>query len=254
MTVMDTELAGKTALVTGSSRGLGKVIVQALHREGCNVVLNGRDQATLDHSVNEMGARTSAFAADVTQPESCQALVTAAEKYYGKIDILICNVGSGTSVPPGQETLAEWRRIFDLTLASATNMVEAAAESLAHTRGVIVCISSICGIEALGAPVTYSAAKAALNAYVRGIARPLGRRGVRINAIAPGNLIFEGSVWQRKLAENAAAVEEMLQREVVLQRLGRPEEIADFVVFLASPRSAFATGAVFVVDGGQIRS
>jgi 3-oxoacyl-[acyl-carrier protein] reductase len=251
---MDLDLAGKTALVTGSSRGLGKAIAQALHREGCNVVLNGRDSVATEHAAREMGKRAVAVVADVTDPNSCRDLVTKAEKHFGCIDVLVCNVGSGRSVPPGQENPDEWRRVLDLNLASATNMVEAATDSLARQRGTIVCISSICGIETLGAPVTYSAAKAALNAYVRGIARPLGRHGIRINAIAPGNLIFEGSVWEKKLAENAAAVEEMLQREVALRRLGTPEEIADFVLFLASPRSAFATGTVYVVDGGQTRS
>jgi len=251
---MDLDLTGKTALVTGSSRGLGKAIAQALHREGCNVVLNGRDPAATDRTAREIGKRAVAVAADVTDPKSCRDLVTKAEQHFGRIDILVCSVGSGRSVPPGQENPAEWRRVLDINLASATNMVEAATDSLARYRGSIVCISSICGIETLGAPVTYSAAKAALNTYVRGIARPLGQYGIRINAIAPGNLIFEGSVWEKKLVENAAAVDEMLQCEVALRRLGKPEEIADFAVFLASPRAAFATGAVFVVDGGQARS
>lgn len=251
---MNLDLAGKTALVTGSSKGLGKAIAQALHREGCQVVLNGRDSAALQPLVKEMGERVVAIAADVGNPSSCQDLVKRAEQKFGQIDVLVCNVGSGRSVPPGQENLAEWNRVLSVNLTSATNMVEAATDSLARTHGSIVCISSICGIEALGAPVTYSAAKAALNAYVRGIARPLGQRGVRINALAPGNLIFEGSVWEKKQKENKAAVNDMLEREVALRRLGKPEEIADFVLFLASPRSAFATGAVFVVDGGQTRS
>lgn len=251
---MDLDLAGKTALVTGSSRGLGKAIARALHREGCNVVLNGRDPAATERTAREMGKRVVAVAADVTNLNSCRDLVAKSEQHFGRIDILVCNVGSGHSLPPGQENPAEWRRMLDINLASATNMVEAATDSLAHQHGAIVCISSICGIETLGAPVTYSAAKAALNAYVRGIARPLGRHGIRINAIAPGNLIFEGSVWEKKLAENAAVVNEMLQREVALRRLGTPDEVADFVLFLASPRSAFATGAVYVVDGGQTRS
>jgi 3-oxoacyl-[acyl-carrier protein] reductase len=251
---MDLDLAGKTALVTGSSKGLGKTIAQALHKEGCNVVLNGREAFALEHLCAELGERATAIAADVTDAKSCRDMVIETEKRFGKIDILVCNVGSGRSVPPGRENPSEWRRMLDLNLASTTNMVEAATESLARTHGAVLCISSICGIEALGAPVTYSAAKAALNAYVRGMARPLGHRGIRINAIAPGNLVFEGSVWERKLKEDAVAVEQMLQREVALRRLGKAEEIADYALFLVSPRSAFATGAVFVVDGGQTRS
>jgi len=89
---------------------------------------------------------------------------------------------------------------------------------------------------------------------VRGIARPLALENIRINAVAPGNLLYEGSVWEQKLAEDASAVQAMLNREVALRRLGKSEEIADFVAFLVSPRSAFSTGAVFIVDGGQVRS
>lgn len=251
---MDLELAGKTALVTGSSKGLGKAIAQGLHREGCNVILNGREASALESLRAELGERAAAIAADVTDANSCRDMAAEAERCFGKIDILVCNVGSGRSVPPGRENPSEWRRMLDLNFMSATNMVEAATESLARTRGTVLCVSSICGIEAVGAPVTYSAAKAALNAYVRGMARPLGHRGIRINAIAPGNLVFEGSVWERKLKEDPVAVEQMLQREVALRRLGQAGEIADFALFLVSPRSAFATGAVFVIDGGQTRS
>jgi NAD(P)-dependent dehydrogenase (short-subunit alcohol dehydrogenase family) len=173
----------------------------------------------------------------------------------GGLDILVCNVGGGRSVPPGEETYAEWQRIFALNLWSTTNTVEAAHEALSVSKGVIVCVSSICGLEVIpGAPVTYSAAKAALHAYVRGIARPLGKLGIRINAIAPGNILFNGSVWSRKLQENSAAVDRMLARNVALARLGAPQEVAELVAYLASPRSGFASGAVWALDGGQVHS
>jgi 3-oxoacyl-[acyl-carrier protein] reductase len=102
--------------------------------------------------------------------------------------------------------------------------------------------------------VTYSAAKAALNATVRGLARPLALEGIRVNAVAPGNILFEGGTWARRIAEDRSAVDEMLAREVSLRRMGKPEEIADVVAFLASPRAAFVTGTVVVADGGQLRS
>jgi len=105
-----------------------------------------------------------------------------------------------------------------------------------------------------GAPVTYSAAKAALHAYVRGVARPLGKMGIRINSIAPGNILFEGSVWSRKLQETPAAVDSMLECDVALARLGTPREVAELVAYLSSPRSGFASGAVWTLDGGQVHS
>ena len=131
-------------------------------------------------------------------------------------------------------------------------MVEAAGKALAATKGSIVCISSICGNEVVpGAPVTYSAAKAALNSYVRGIARPLGKQGIRINAIAPGNILFDGSVWSRNLAEDESAVKKMLERDVALNQLGTPMNVAELAAYLVSPRANFATGGIWTLDGGQ---
>ena len=134
-------------------------------------------------------------------------------------------------------------------------MVEATKDALADTRGVVVCISSICGQEVIpGAPLTYSSAKAALNSYVRGVARPLGKLGVRINAVSPGNIIFDGSIWQSKSLHDPDSVEHMLATEVALSKLGTPHEIANLTLWLASSAASFCTGSIFVADGGQVHS
>jgi len=251
---MNLELSQKVALVTGSSRGLGFTIARRLADEGCLVVLNGRDPSVLARSQQQIDKSALAIKADVTCPEECEWLIQQIEARFGRLDILVCNVGNGTSVTPGKETPEEWKRILGLNLISATNIIASAEHLLSASRGSIVCISSICGKESLGAPVTYSAAKAALNSYVRGISRPYAAKGIRINAVAPGNLLYEGSVWQRRLAEDASEVHAMLEREVAQRRLGTPDEIADWILFLCSPRASFATGETFVVDGGQVRS
>jgi 3-oxoacyl-[acyl-carrier protein] reductase len=236
---MQLDLSGKSALVTGGTRGLGLEIARVLREEGCEVVVNAR---------NAPQEPFEFLRGDVQDARECAAMAAKLKR----LDILVCNVGSGRSLPPGQETAEEWDRVLRLNLASTTNAVQAFRPLLEVARGAIVCISSIAGLAALGAPATYSAAKAALNAYVRSVARPLAAAGVRINALAPGNL--QSETWQEKLRSDPAAVQAMLEREVAMRRLGSLREIADFAVFLASPRASFATGGVFVVDGGQLRA
>lgn len=251
---MQPGLLGKSALVTGSSRGIGHAIAQALHAEGCRVALNSRNADDLEAVIAELPGAI-AVPGDVTRPDEARRVVSEVVKSFADLDILVCNVGGGRSVPPGEETPQEWQRVFALNLWSTTNAVEAARVALAASKGVIVCVSSICGLEVVpGAPVTYSAAKASLHAYVRGIARPLGKDGVRINAVALGNIMFDGSVWSRKLAEDSGAVESMLEREVPVGRMGTTGDIAGLVVYLASPRAGFATGGIWTMDGGQARS
>ena len=247
---MDLGLQGKAALVTGSSRGIGQSIALRLAAEGCRVVMNGRDEVALSAAARDS---IIGIVADVTVIDDCYRLLEKTTKALGGLDILVCNVGSGASVPPGRETAEEWRRVIEANLFAATNMVEAAADAIRASRGSLLFVSSICGQEVLGAPVTYSAAKSALNSFVRGIARPFGAAGVNVNAVAPGNIMFEGSVWARKVAEDSEAVEAMLDSEVALKRLGAPEEVSDLAAFLVSPRAAFITGEIVVVDGGQVR-
>jgi 3-oxoacyl-[acyl-carrier protein] reductase len=253
---MKLDIEGRIALVVGASRGIGFAISDALAAEGAKVAMAARGLDGLKSAAEKAGRGASFHAADVTDPASAQALVNEVEKQWGKIDILVCNVGSGASVPPGEETAAEWSRVMDVNLFAATNMIEAAKPLMARGNGdrAIVCVSSICGLAALGAPVTYSAAKAALNATVRGLARPLALEGIRINAVAPGNILAAEGTWARRIAENKSAVDDMLLREVPLRRLGKPEEVAGIVAFLASPRAAFITGTVIVADGGQLRA
>ncbi len=251
---MDLELKNKVILVTGSSQGIGFAIAKRLYDEGASLILNGKNQTKLKKAAEKIGDRVDFVVADVTDQQQCKKIIEQIQMQFGRLDILVCNVGSGASVKPGAETADEWQRMMKINLSSTTNMVEAAKGLLGVSKGSIVCISSICGHEVIsGAPVTYSAAKAALNAYIKGIARPLGEQGIRINAVSPGNILFDGSVWEKKLTEDESKVKEMLNKEVALKRLGKVSEIADFVAFLVSPKAAFSTGAVYVIDGGQVR-
>lgn len=251
---MELNLKGKTVLVTGSSSGIGKQIAKAFYDEGCNVVLNGRDEKKLLQTFSEFPDRVSSISGDVTDPDSCKHILNHVIQTWKQLDILVCNVGNGNSVPQGEEELNEWKKVFSENFFSTTNMVELCKSELSKTHGSIVCISSISGIEYTHAPLTYSIAKGALNQYVKGIARVLAKDGIRINAIAPGNILFENSVWDKKLKVTPDVVSNMLKNEVALNRLGTPTEISNFAIFLSSDLASFATGSIFVVDGGQVRS
>lgn len=242
---MNLDLKGKVVLITGSSRGIGNAIAKALSDEGCNVVLNGRNAKALEAAADKI-ENASIAVGDVANPVEAKRIIDRIRTLHDGLDGLVCNVGSGRSVPPGTESYDEWQRVFSVNLFSATNMVENAQELLSESKGSIVCVSSICGLEVIdGAPITYSVAKAGLNAYVKGIARPLGKKGIRINAVAPGNILFKGSVWDRKLSQDKEEVEDMLQKNVALSRLGKPSEVADIVAFLLSSKATFATGGVW---------
>ena len=225
-----------------------------MYSEGCDIALNSRNYKELLHVAKQFPGAII-LPGDVTQYDEAEKIVLEAVKSFGKLDILVCNVGGGKSTLPGKETPEEWQRIFALNLWSTTNMVTAARNTLALNKGIIVCISSICGLEVVdGAPVTYSAAKAALHSYVRGIARPLGKQGIRINAIAVGNILFDNSTWSQKLIENEIAVKDMLKEKVILDCFGKPEDVANLATYLASNSTNFATGSIWTLDGGQVHS
>lgn len=248
---MDLELDGKRALVTGSSRGIGRAIANGLAAEGARICLNGRDVAALEKAAAALEAASAA--GDLTDEGAAKDVVSKAANALGGLDVLVCNVGSGASVPPGEEDAREMARIIAFNLDAAANAVRAARPYLAKSReAAIVCISSIAGHRAIGAPAGYAAAKAALNSYVETMVRPLAADGIRINAISPGNIYFEGGTWDRRSRENPNGVARILEAKVPLMRFGRPEEIADLACFLVSPRAAFVTGSIVVADGGQL--
>jgi 3-oxoacyl-[acyl-carrier protein] reductase len=262
---VDLELEGQIVLVTGASRGIGRGIAQTFLQEGATVFITARETealaATRDKFRDLYGAeRVHAFAGDLQQREVLEDLHRVITDAWGRLNHLVCNIGTGRSVPPLAEDEKEWQRMLDINLLSATSCVRVMLPlleknaSLSEGSTSIIFIASICGVEALGCPVAYAAAKNGLITYAKNIARPLGQRGIRVNTVSPGNVIFPGSTWEDKLAQSRDAVVEMLKREVPLQRLGTLEEIGGVVAFLASRRAAFVSGANWVVDGGQTRS
>jgi len=240
-------------LVTGSTRGIGRAIAEEFVQAGYVVAVNSRSPSDTQTMANRLSSAV-AIPGDVSTLDGAADVVERAQSSLGGLDALVCNVGSGKSGDSSSRASQEWLTVFDLNFYSAVFCVEAALPALSATNGSIVCISSICGIEAIpNAPLKYSVAKAALNAYVRLRARDLGSHGVRINAVIPGNILFDGSVWSERLAHDQIAVCRLLEDQVPVGRFGTPAEIARAVLYLARADSAFTIGSLLVVDGGQTR-
>lgn len=256
---MDLGLSDKRVLITGSSSGLGLGIAEGFLAEKARVVLTGRNATTLSAAARKLKAtcgndRVLAVRGDLQRTGTVDRVLRTVETAWGGLDILVLNLGSGRSVPGLEATEAEWNRVLSLNLTAGMELLRRAAPLLAKGgHPSVVVIGSIAGLEVLGAPIAYGAAKAALTHATKAAARLLAP-GIRVNMVAPGNIFFKGGTWDRKLKENGKAVQDMLQKEVPLRRLGTVEEIAAPVLFLASPRASFLTGTVLVADGGQCRS
>jgi 3-oxoacyl-[acyl-carrier protein] reductase len=250
--LMDLDLGGKRVFVGGASRGIGLAIAQAFAAEGAKVAIAARGRADLDAASRNLKGGL-AIESDLTDEKAAVQAVDRAEAELGPLDVVVANVGSGISTVASPVPRSEWQRMMDVNFFGASSIGTHAAHLMAGRKGgALVFISSIAGLEAVGAPAAYAAAKAALQAMVKSLAREYGQKNVRVNAVAPGNVVFPGGSWDQRRREAPDKVEQAL-KDVPLGRLGEPREIADVVLFLASGRASFVTGATWVVDGGQTR-
>ncbi len=257
---MDLQLTDKVAIVTGSSRGLGLASAAALVAEGCRVAISARGEARLAEAAGELrrlaGAddRVLAVAADLASPAGVELVVTRAVETFGRLDILVNNVGLGRGGTIVDTSDQEWDEAFDQTLFPA---IRASRLAVPHLRrsggGAIVMIASIWGRES-GGRMTYNAVKAAEISLAKSMAQQLARDNIRVNSVAPGSILFPGGSWDRRRKDDPDGIAEFVRRELPFGRFGRPEEVGAVVAFLVSPRASWISGASVPVDGCQSRS
>ena len=255
---MDLMLAGKTALISGSSKGIGYHIAQGLAAEGCNVVINGRSADVLEQAKAAIdaagGGKAAACVGDVTQPESAQAFLDKALATFGRVDILVNNVGGSTPKLLVEDTDEDWLTAFQFNLFHAVRLARLCIPEMKKVGGgAILNIASIAGRES-GSAMTYNASKAALISFSKALAQQTAVDNIRVNSLAPGSIYFPGGVWERRKAASPDGLQGFVEANMPLGRFGRPDEIAAVAVFMVSPRASLVHGACWNVDGCQSRS
>lgn len=254
---MNLELKDKVVVVTGASRGIGKSIAFGFAEEGARLSICGRDPENLQAVTEELSTHEiEVFSkpTDVTDNKQVDVFITETLGRYGRIDVVVNNVGGSRWTPLNEISDEEWHEILDLNLVTATRINRPVIPAMQKQGGgVILMITSIYGREG-GGHITYNAAKAAEISMTKSLAKELAPDNIRVNSVAPGSILFPGGGWDRRIKADPEGMKAFVDSEMPLGRFGKPEEIANVVVFLASERASLVTGACINVDGCQSRS
>jgi 3-oxoacyl-[acyl-carrier protein] reductase len=242
------ELNGQVALVTGGSRGIGRAIAQALAEAGARVAVVARDQARAEAVARELpGEGHIGAAADVADSASVAALFERVEKELGTPDVLVNNAGVTRDNLLMRLKDEDWDQVLDTNLRGAFNTIRAASRGMMKKRGGrVINITSVVGLTGNKGQANYAASKAGLIGLTKAVAKELASRGILVNAIAPGYVETDMT------ADLPEAARDGLMSQIALGRLGKPEDIASVVRFLAGPGASYMTGQVLVVDGGMV--
>jgi 3-oxoacyl-[acyl-carrier protein] reductase len=250
---MDMQLRGRKAFVTGATRGIGRAIAEKLAEEGCSLAICARnaDQvAATTRALEAKGTTVFGRAVDVADPKALEAWIVDGGRALGGCDIFIANAsGLAASTTP-----ADFKKGFEIDLMQSVTGVSTALPMLEKSdAAAVVAIASISGVEDYGyAESAYGAMKAALLFYIKSLSRKVAKKGIRVNAVSPGPIYFEGGFWH-DVERNDPKVFQSVVEQNAMHRMGKPEEIANVVAFLASPLASYVTGANIVVDGGHTR-
>jgi len=244
--MMQIDLSGRSALVTGSTRGIGRAIAETLAAAGAHVAVVGRDRARAEEAAATI-ERAKGFACDVSDPASVVGLVEDVEKTFGAVDILVNNAGITRDNLLMRLKDEDWDAVLDANLRGAFIAMRAASRGMMKRRwGRIVNIASVVGLIGNKGQANYAASKAGLIGLSKSVARELASRNILTNVVAPG---FIDTDMTSAMTPEAR---DMLSKQIPLERLGTPKDIAGLVAFLASEHAAYITGQVFVVDGGMV--
>jgi 3-oxoacyl-[acyl-carrier protein] reductase len=255
---LDLGLAGKVAIVTGSSRGLGLAAATALAEEGASVMLCARGADALKEAEQDIkrrapNSRIASVAADVSNEAGAKQIVDAALAQFGRIDVLVNNVGTAKGADLESTTDAEWQEAIEQTLFPAVRMSRLAVPHIRKQGGgAIVIVSSIFGRES-GGRMTYNAVKAAEISLTKSLAQQLAKDQIRVVSIAPGSILFEGGSWWKRQQADPDGIAKFIKQELPFGRFGKPEEVGAAIAFLASPKASWISGTTVVVDGCQSR-
>lgn len=250
-------IAGKVALVTGSSSGIGKATAIAFGREKAKVALVGRSPEPLnlvESSIKKDGGTAVSIPADVTEEADVEGCVRKAVQAYGGLDILVNAAGILFSGSIEQTTLKQWDEMFNINVRSVFHMMQQALPHLIKSKGNVINVSSVTGLRAFPNILAYCVSKAAVDQLTRCAALELAPKGVRVNAVNPGVV---GTNLHRRAGMDEGAYGKFLEHSKTthpLGRVGKPEEIADLILYLASPRASWVTGATYSIDGGRAQT
>jgi 3-oxoacyl-[acyl-carrier protein] reductase len=251
----------KIIFVSGSSRGIGKGIAKHLLKNDYSVIINGRNEVTLNDSFKELSKISNdkifSIRGDITKSNDISMIKTFIDKEFGSINHLVCNVGSGKSKTGLDESITEFRNMFEINFFNAVMLTKELLPSIINNKSKnksITFISSIAGIEYLDCPISYSCAKSSLNVFSKSLSKTLGPNSIRVNTISPGNIFFEGSTWDKEINKDERLTKEYIKNNVPLNKFGSTDDIAQLVQYIISEKSSFLTGSNLVIDGGQNNS